>query len=135
MTCLALLPWKRQFLSVCVLYRVKCKLLAELCKSRMEHIFLLNCGGGFSTAQVPWGRVGRSRSLTLELEKGKNWMGFSNTELIKGQSRDMRVSSKQGMGFHQHLDDFSLLIYINVEKLHVIMAPFLCKTSSLMCFF
>lgn len=92
----------------------------------MEHVFLLNCGGGFSITQVPQGRGGRSRSLTLELEEGKNGMGFSHTELIKEQSRDMKVSSKQGIGFHQHLDDFSLLIYTDVEKLHVIAAPFLC---------
>ena len=47
---------------------------------------------------------------SLELEKGKNWTGLFLTELVKGQSRDIRVirvSSKQGMGFHQHLNDFS----------------------------
>lgn len=41
----------------CVLYRVKCKLLAELCKSRMEHIFTLNWGA-LVQLRCPRGEVG-----------------------------------------------------------------------------
>jgi len=41
-------------------------------------------------------------------------MGFSVTELITGQSRDIRVTSKQGMGFHQHLNNFAGLIYVDI---------------------